>query len=86
MKCKSYRKHFTSDLARKGENPKYANPWTFRDFEDTLGIFTMYRVIPRVSIQATIVDFHLVLVFIIYSGRAIILETFELKGYDALFY
>ena len=29
---------------------------------------------------------HLVLVFIIYSGRAIILETFELKGYDALFY
>ena len=39
-------------------DPCGLNPWTFRDFEDTLGIFTMYQVIPRVSIQATIVDLY----------------------------
>ena len=31
---------------------------TLKTFEDTLGIFTMFRDIPRVSVQATMVDLH----------------------------
>ena len=31
---------------------------TFKTFADSFGIFTMYQVIPRVSVKATMVDLH----------------------------
>ena len=89
MKSKSYRKHFTSDLANKDENNKFricklakknenkqthnilkkqyymhaqystlGLSRTLNTSEDNVGIFTMYQVIPRVCVLATMVDLH----------------------------